>query len=373
MPIRWTQTILRAFGVVALVIGGVLLVASAFGSLLPRGDQVAFMGSDDGIRWDIYLLDVERQLLERVTHSGGSDRYPAWSPDGQTLLFHSDRSRDRQVVYDLYTVGVDGRHLRRLTDDNIRAAAELSPDVFSALGSAMGAWSPDGTLIAFHSDLGGIWDLYLLDVATLEVERLTYTPMEAVLPAWSPDGTTLAYSYGDLEARYLELLRLSDRTRTQITHASDTTQRADFLPPAPPTPTPLPVVPALQATATALAQPLPVPGLPPVASVPPLHLSVVEDWHPSWSPDGTRIVFASSRDFAQDELYILALASGSITQITANSVIDNNPIWLPDGERIAFTSERDGLSSLYVMDLETGVTRRLLPRGLRVEGAAWRP
>jgi TolB protein len=67
------------------------------------------------------------------------------------------------------------------------------------------------------------------------------------------------------------------------------------------------------------------------------------------------------------------LESGAIIQITANGVVDNNPIWLPDGERIVFTSERDGGSSLYIMELTSGVTRRLLPTALRAEGAAWRP
>jgi Tol biopolymer transport system component len=263
----------------------------------------------------------------------------------------------------------DGRELSRLTDNNVRQAAALIPDAFSTLGSAMGTWSPDGQRIAFHSDLGGSWDLYLLDVNTLSVERLTDTPLEAVLPAWSPDGSALAFSYGDFEARYLEIFTLADRSRTQLTNATGTSQRADFLVPALFTPTPLPGVPPLQATATALAQP----PVPPVVTVPPMHLSVVEDWHPSWSPDGTRLVFASSRDFAQDELYFLVLESGAIIQITANGVVDNNPIWLPDGERIVFTSERDGGSSLYIMELTSGVTRRLLPTALRAEGAAWRP
>ena len=70
------------------------------------------------------------------------------------------------------------------------------------------------------------------------------------------------------------------------------------------------------------------------------------DQSPAWSPDATRIAFASSRD-GDFEIYVMNATDGSVIQLTDNSVItDITPAWSPNGQKIAFT--RDG--DIYVMD-----------------------
>ena len=67
----------------------------------------------------------------------GPDYFAAWSPDGRSIVFTSDRGGNG----DLYVIGADGRGERELTTDDFREFG--------------GAWSPDGSLIAFAGNSRG--------------------------------------------------------------------------------------------------------------------------------------------------------------------------------------------------------------------------
>jgi Tol biopolymer transport system component len=89
---------------------------------------------------------------------------------------------------------------------------------------------------------------------------------------------------------------------------------------------------------------------------------------PSWSPDGSRLVFISpclSRGEVNDTLYnnsslYLINADGTDLQpLTAVPGSDFDPAWSPDGKRIAFASLRDGRREIYVITLDTSAVIRL--------------
>ncbi len=79
---------------------------------------------------------------------------------------------------------------------------------------------------------------------------------------------------------------------------------------------------------------------------------------PSWSPDGTHILYSSW----DDHFHTLRLADGHKTQVTQDDGDRRLPDWSPDGKQIAFAGdvrgEVDNLD-VYIMDIETGVERRL--------------
>ena len=86
------------------------------------------------------------------------------------------------------------------------------------------------------------------------------------------------------------------------------------------------------------------------------------DYSPSWSPDGERIVFVSV-----GEIYVMDTDGGNQQKLSQDDRKDNSPSWSPDGKRIAFTSEREGhfindtgmTSEIYVMDADGGNEHRL--------------
>jgi hypothetical protein len=83
-----------------------------------------------------------------------------------------------------------------------------------------------------------------------------------------------------------------------------------------------------------------------------------EDSAPTWSPDGGRLAFETTRD-GQSEIYVTNLDGSGVVRLTANPANDSSPAWSPDGRRIAFASDRDGQSEIYAMDPDGGNPTRV--------------
>jgi len=80
--------------------------------------------------------------------------------------------------------------------------------------------------------------------------------------------------------------------------------------------------------------------------------------HVRLHPDGTRVVFARERsagDADSREIFTSSIdGSRPEVRLSTNTVLDDDPCWTPDGTRVLFTSTRSGSASLWVMDAETG-------------------
>ena len=96
------------------------------------------------------------------------------------------------------------------------------------------------------------------------------------------------------------------------------------------------------------------------------------DWGPAWSPDGSRIAFASDRDGGDAELHVMNADGSGTVQLTNNSHGDGEPAWSPDGSRIAFTSGPDPWE-LYVMNADGSGVVQLTNNSHGDWGPAWSP
>ncbi|HSK88952.1 MAG TPA: hypothetical protein VK880_11365 [Anaerolineales bacterium] len=159
--------------------------------------------------------------------------------------------------------------------------------------------SPNGEKIAFASNRGGFWDLYLLDLSSGDVTQLTNTPEYEGAPTWSPDGSFMAY-----EAYENESLNI-------------------FVGPAN-----NPLEDFIRLTA-----------------------SSASDHSPAWAPDGRHIAFISDGEVI---LADLDKADQGRFQNLSNTEFasESHPVWSPDGGRLAWASSSQtmGRSGIYVWD-----------------------
>jgi Tol biopolymer transport system component len=156
----------------------------------PNGSKIAF-NSYDGNDAEIYVMDANGSNRTQLTNNDVDYNPPAFSRDGKKITFAStlDGGADAEIyVMDASDTDGDGvgDHLTQLTDNS----AQDTYPVFSP--------SPRENKIAFVSDRGGNWDLYLMDARGSNPTLITNDALVEELPNFSPDGTEIAYDvFGD--------------------------------------------------------------------------------------------------------------------------------------------------------------------------------
>ena len=107
--------------------------------------------------------------------------------------------------------------------------------------------------------------------------------------------------------------------------------------------------------------------------------SVNTDLAPAWSPDGTKIAFYTFRDAGsglQSEIYVMNADGSDQRNLTQHPDIDVHPTWSPDGSKIGFVRQApfSGDAEIYVMDASTGANQTNLTDNPAADGFhAWSP
>jgi TolB protein len=104
----------------------------------------------------------------------------------------------------------------------------------------------------------------------------------------------------------------------------------------------------------------------------PISLKGFED--PQWSPDGEWLLFSASTDFGPQDLYLMrADGTDPPIQLTDTPADEITPAWSPDGRQIAFATNRDGNYEIYVMNADGTHPVRLTNDPASDGRPAWRP
>jgi len=91
---------------------------------------------------------------------------------------------------------------------------------------------------------------------------------------------------------------------------------------------------------------------------------------PVWSPDGARIMFVATKTEDEFSQLFVANSDGSqLTQLTTTPRHDLSPMWSPDGSRIVFASDRTGNTEVFVMNADGSEQTRLT----RTDGSSFAP
>lgn len=184
---------------------------------------------------------------------------------------------------DIYTVSLGDGVVKRLTyTEQCGGCFNLQP-----------TWSPDGSRIAFTSNRGGDFDIYVMDADGSDQRRLTDMVGRDSSPAWSPRGDRIAFVNG------------GDTTFAGLVNSTECNDPNIYL----------------------------------VSADGGLPVKLTDkgaNTDPSWSPDGKRIAFTSDRD-GDYEIYLLDVAANHLVRLTNNEGVDDvDPSWSPDGAGIAF-------------------------------------
>ena len=138
----------------------------AFARVWPNAGQVG-----------LFIADADGGHEQPLVGLGEIDYDPVWAPDGQSIVFTSDRAGSA----DLFRVRPDGSGIEQLTN--------------SPAYDDQAAFSPDGKRLVFVTTrAGGTADLWTLDLQTRKAKALTSGPGGDFRPSWSPDGGWIAFS-----------------------------------------------------------------------------------------------------------------------------------------------------------------------------------
>ncbi len=229
------------------------------------------------------------------------------APTGGTLAFTSciDVDDEGHFSCDIYVVKADGSGLTRAVDDG-----------------RWPVWSPDGSHFAF---LGEDEQVSVVNADGTGIVRLAESGDPISPPAWSPDGTQIAFVRGQDNLGVVAADGSGPPTFFEnpefdyySTPAWSPGRRIvfQFITQAPlGLGTQLYLIDPDGSNLTQLTDMDPDP------------------FFPTWSPDGSRIVFA-----AEGDIYVVNPDGSDLTNLTSGPSEDNYPVWSPDGSRIAFSS-----------------------------------
>jgi Tol biopolymer transport system component len=368
----------------------------------PDGVWLAFSSDRDSARTkgrggfetvhstELYVIRRDGTGLRRVTNEHAFAGSPSWSNDGHRLVYYratlSDvmditsprelRAVTQIAVVDLETNEVhpvtsgpgEKRSPRWLPTDRIgyvsggpEGGIEIT-DAAAASGTAGArgeyqspSWSADGSQMVFHRDVSMTWP---------PVERWPGLDPRfsllrtGVFPSYSPSNHQLLTNSARAGILHNDILVMDTQGAHRSTLFSDPVKSA--LEPI--------WSPAGDRIAFAVGQFFQTVKGPAIADIAVMRrdgsdVKLLTDGtgnngFPSWSPDGTRIVFRSSGG-AHEGLRIVTVATGEVRQLTTGATHDNFPSWSPVDDSIAFTSNRDGDYELYSIKSDGTNARRL--------------
>ncbi|HEX9502636.1 MAG TPA: protein kinase, partial [Thermoanaerobaculia bacterium] len=184
----------------------------------PDGNSIVYSGDVSGIR-KLFIKHLGSNEIRQITRGDFDDLQPSWSADGRRILFVRARERNQRIepgdvfssyegkAADVWSLDLQSRREARL----IEAAFYPSE-------------SPDGKFIAVDATWAGPDRIWIVDEHGHNPQQLTSESSEAVthlLPRWSPDGKKIVYQRVERTKFDLALVDLATRRSVPLTRGND--------------------------------------------------------------------------------------------------------------------------------------------------------
>ena len=271
------------------------------GAFATRIAYIAVQGQAPSQHFQLIVADSDGESPKVILESAQPIMSPAWSPDDQWLAYVSFENRLSGIYIQRVRTGE-----RRLVSQ--RLGVNQAP-----------AFSPDGTRLALTlSGSGGNLDVWILDLATQQLTRLTDDPAVDTEPTWSPDGKSIYFTSDRAGGPQIYKLDIANPRRVQ---------RVSF-------------------------------GSGYVA-------------RPRVSPDGTKIAFVT-REGSNYRIAVQDLASGTVSVLSRGS-LDESPSFAPNGATIIYAGRDGAIGSLQSVSVDGQVSQRLTSSQGELREPAWEP
>lgn len=271
------------------------------GAFATRIAYVAVDGSPPAQHFQLIVADADGENSKIVLDSRQPIMSPAWSADGQWLAY---------VSFENHASAIFVQQLRSGERHQVSARAGVN---------GAPAWSPDGHRLALTlSGSSGNLDVYVLDLATQALTRITDDPAIDTEPTWSPDGTSLYFTSDRSGGPQVYKTEVATPQRVQrITFGSSYNAR------------------------------------------------------PQLSPDG-RTMALVSREGTDYRIAVQDLASGSVRVLTRGS-FDKSPGFAPNGMSLIYSGRSGEKGTLATVAVDGLVSQRLKSDRGEVRDPVWGP
>ena len=382
----------------------------------PDGSEIAF-SSDRFGNDDIYVIPAGGGVAQRLTFFSGGDRMCDWLPDGETVVFASNRDFYYGRMPVLYKVGrqggtpvklaalyanegkisPDGRRLvftrgrygwerkrYRGTSSTDLWLYDFTTEEIKRLTTHEGndrcpMWAPDGDKIFYLTDEDGIFNIWEMDIETLEKKQITHHQTDGVrFPSISGDGNLIAYEHlfdiwavDPLEGtpQKIKITAPTDEKINLVEWKTFTNQATDMAV----SPDEKEIAFVVRGEVFAMKNKEKAGKAMRITDTPDRESEIV------WSPNGDTLIYVSDRNGNRDLFMVTpadttqgklhkALKTKTI-QLTQSEEEESDPQFSPDGKKLAYIH---GLGDIMIRDMKTGRTRTLI-EGWNEPQYAWSP